>query len=142
MAIFRQLAQVAVAEAFSFQCGSDITSIAMAVPEHIPSSLPVGKRWGVAATASACLCVTWFAYLNRDGCWFYLRGTRGLTVFVSPWLWLLLMFGFRMKGRLVLFVLTLFGLLFWPHVDTFRFAAAESSAVATPGLPLQACNPV
>lgn len=103
----------------------------MASPEHLPSSSRPGKRWGVAATASACICVLWFAYLNRDGCWFYLRGMRGLTVFVFPWLWLLLIFGFRMKGRLVLVVLTLFGLLFWPHIDSVRFAAAESSAVAT-----------
>jgi len=73
----------------------------------------------------------WFGYLNSDGCWFYLRGTRGLTVFVFPWLWLCLMFGLRIKGRLVLVILTLIGLLFWPHNDSVPFAAAESSAVAT-----------
>jgi len=104
----------------------------MAFLEHFRGSLRAGKRWGVAAAASTCICVAWFAYLNKYSCWFYLRGTRGLTVFVFPWLWLLLMFGFKMKGRLVLVVLTLLGLLFWPHVDTFGVAAAaDSSAVAT-----------
>jgi hypothetical protein len=102
-----------------------------AVPEHLSINLRGAKRWGVAAAAGACTCFAWFAYLNRDGCWFYLRGTRGLTVFVLPWLWLLLMFGFRMKGRIVLVFLTLLGVLFWPHIDTVSFAAAESSAVAT-----------
>jgi hypothetical protein len=103
----------------------------MTVPEHFSSNLRRGKRWGVAVAASACICLVWFAYLNRNGCWLYLRGTRGLTVFVFPWIWLLLMFGFRTRGRLVLVVLTLFGLLFWPHVDTVSIAAAESTAVAT-----------
>ncbi len=89
------------------------------------------KRWGVAAAASAGVCVLWFAYLDRDGCWLYLRGTRGLTVFIFPWLWLLLLFGFKVKGKLALVALTLVGLLFWPHIDSVAFAAAESSAVAT-----------
>ena len=89
------------------------------------------KRWGVAAAASAGVCVVWFAYLNRDGCWLYLRGTRGLTVFLFPWLWLLLLFGFKARGKLALVALTLLGLLFWPHIDSVAFAAAESSAVAT-----------
>jgi hypothetical protein len=102
----------------------------MAFP-NFSINLRGAKRWGVAAAASTCICFAWFAYLNRDGCWFYLRGTRGLTVFVLPWLWLLLMFGFRMKGRIVLVFFPLLGVLFWPHIDTVSFAAAESSAIAT-----------
>ena len=89
------------------------------------------KRWGVAAAAGAGVCVLWSGYLNRDGCWLYLRGARGLTAFLFPWLWLLLLFGFKAGGKFVLVALTLIGLLFWPHIDSVAFAAAESSAVAT-----------
>jgi hypothetical protein len=88
-------------------------------------------RWGVAAAASAFICVLWFAYLNRDGCWFHFRGARGLIVFVFPWLWLMLLFGFPMKARFVLIALTLFGLFFWQPPDSFPAAAAESRAVTT-----------
>jgi hypothetical protein len=41
------------------------------------------------------------------------------------------MFGLGPRGRITLIVLTLVGMLFWPHVDTLRVAAAESNAVAT-----------
>lgn len=103
----------------------------MLIPKHLSRGERRGKRWGIAAAASTCICLLWFAYLNRDGCWLYFRGARGLFVFSFPWLWLLLMLGLRIRGRLVLAVLTLFGLLLWPQVDTIKFAAAESSAVAT-----------
>jgi hypothetical protein len=85
----------------------------------------------VAAAASAGVCVLWFAYLDRDGCWLYLRWERGLTVFLFPWVWLLLLFGFKARGKLALLALILLGLLFWPHIDSVTCAAAESSAVAT-----------
>ena len=89
------------------------------------------KRWGVAAAASASVCILWFAYLNRDGCWLYVRGTDGLILFLFPWLWLVLLFGFKVRGKLALVALTLLGLLFWPHIDSVAFAAAESRTVAT-----------
>ncbi len=101
----------------------------MVVPEHLPTSSRAGKRWGAAAASSAGICALWFAYLDRDGCWLYWHGTRGLGVFTFPLLWLALLFGFRMKGRFALVALTLLGLLFWPHVDTLHAAAAESRAV-------------
>ncbi len=88
------------------------------------------KRWGVAAAAGAGVCVLCFGYLNRDGCWLYLRGARGLTVFLFPWLWLSLLFRFKAEEKFVLVALTLIGLLFWPHIDSVAFVAAESSAVA------------
>src|SRR6266496_354321 len=103
----------------------------MAIPKHLPSSSRAGKRWGLAAASSACICVLWFAYLDRDGCWLHLHGTRGLTVFAFPWLWLVLLFGLKMNGRFSLVALTLLALLFWPHVDTAHAAAAESRAVGT-----------
>jgi hypothetical protein len=87
------------------------------------------KRWGVAAALSVGICVLWFVYVNWDGCWLYLRGVRGLVVLVLPCLWLLLLFGFRMKGRVVLLTLTLLGLIIWPPTEVVHVAAAEVSAV-------------
>jgi hypothetical protein len=45
----------------------------------------------------------------------------------------MLLFGFKMQGRSVLVGLTLFGLFFWPPLDTPHVAAAESRAVGTLG---------
>ena len=102
----------------------------MALPKQLFSELHSGKRWGLAATASACICLLWFAYLDRDGCWFYWRGTSALTIFVFPWLWFLALFGLKTKGRLILVVCTLLGSVFLPPVHTVHIVAAESSAVA------------
>ena len=63
----------------------DITLIAMDVPEHLPDSSRSGKRWGLAAVASAGVCVLCFAYLNWDGCWFYWNRARGLAGFALLW---------------------------------------------------------
>jgi hypothetical protein len=90
-----------------------------------------GKRWMWAAAASACICVLWFSYLNRDGCWLYLGGTRAIGIFAIPWLWLMLMFGFKTTGRMVLLGFTLLGLFFMPNVTRPpATAAAEVSAIA------------
>ena len=88
------------------------------------------KRWFWAAALSAGICVFWFSYLNRDGCWLVLRGLRlALTLFFFPWLWLLLLLGFKAKGRMILIAFTIVGALFWPTVDSSYIAVAESSAV-------------
>ena len=100
----------------------------MTTSDPIPRTRHV-KRWGVAAAASVSVCGLWFAYLNWDGCWLFLRGTRGLITFVPFCLWLLLLLGFRVMGRLVLIALTLVGLVFLPHIHGVRVAAAEVSAV-------------
>jgi hypothetical protein len=110
--------------------GYGLPSLEMNACEH-GRNLRQSRRWGVAAATSTCICVLWFAYLNRDGCWLYFRGTGGLIVFVLPWLWLMLLFGLRMKARLVLGGLTLVGLIFLPQYDTFPGAAAEVCAVVT-----------
>lgn len=102
----------------------------MDVPEHLPDSSRSGKRWGLAAVASAGVCVLWFAYLNWDGCWFYWNRARGLAGFALLWLWLLLLFGLKMKGRFVFVAFTLLVLCF-SQVESSHVAAAESSAVAT-----------
>src|SRR5262249_2546839 len=68
---------------------------------------------------------------NRDGCWLYLRGIAGVAVFVFPCLWLALLFGLKNRGRLVLVTLTVFGLLFWPPIETVPAAAAESRTAGT-----------
>jgi hypothetical protein len=80
--------------------------------------------------ASAGVCVLWFAYLNWDGCWFYWNRARGLAGFALLWLWLLLLFGLKMKGRFVFVAFTLL-VLFFSQVESSHVAAAESSAVAT-----------
>src|SRR6266404_6256891 len=102
----------------------------MTTSDHIPRRTRHVKRWGVAVAASVSVCGLWFAYLNWDGCWFFLRGTRGLITLVPFCVWLLLLFGFRVMGRLVLIALTLVGLVFSPHIFGVHFgAAAEVSAV-------------
>ncbi len=94
---------------------------------------PVGhpaKRWFWAAAVSAGICVLWFSYVNRDGCWLTLRGPRiALTIFFFPWLWLLFLLGFKTKGRMILLALTIVGVLFWPTVDSSYVGMAEASAV-------------
>ena len=101
----------------------------MDTSEHPTGRL--GKRWLLAAAVSACICVLWFAYLNRDGCCFYLRGTGAITILAIPWLWLMLMFGFKTTGRMVLLGFTLLGLFFMPNVmRPPATAAAEVSAIA------------
>jgi hypothetical protein len=70
----------------------------MTTSDPIPRRTRHVKRWGVAAAASVSVCGLWFAYLNWDGCWFFLRGTRGLITFVPFCVWLLLFFGFRVMG--------------------------------------------
>src|SRR5260370_30290965 len=102
----------------------------MVIPEHLPTSSRARKRWAVAAAASACICALWFAYVNRDGCWFYWNRAPGLTGFALLWLWLLLLFGLRMKGRFVLVAFTLV-ILFFSQVETSPVPAAESSALGT-----------
>jgi hypothetical protein len=89
------------------------------------------RRWLLALLAGTFACLLWFAYLNRDGCWLYSRGLRGLLVFVIPWVWIVLLVGLKMKGRAVLLTLTAVGVLLWPHVDVLHVAAAEASAVGT-----------
>ena len=108
----------------------DITLLAMDVREHLPSSSHSRKRWGLAAAASACICVLWLAYLNWDGCWFYWNRLRGMAGFAFLWLWLLLLFGLKMKGRFVFVAFTLL-FVFFSQVENSHVAAAESSAVAT-----------
>ena len=82
-----------------------------------PSANPEGqyhpaKRWFWAAALGAGICVLWFSYLNRDGCWLVLRGLRlALTLFFFPWLWLLLLLGFKAKGRMILIAFTVVGAL-------------------------------
>jgi hypothetical protein len=102
----------------------------MDVPEHLPGSSRSRRRWGLAAVASAGVCALWFAYLNWDGCWFYWSRARGLAGFALLWLWLLLLFGLKMKGRFVFVAFTLL-VLFFSQVESSHVAAAESSAVAT-----------
>jgi hypothetical protein len=90
------------------------------------------KRWFWAAALSTGTCVLWFRYLNGDGCWLVLRGIRiALTLFFLPWLRLLLLLGFKMKGRIILIAFTIVGTLslFWTTVDSSYIAMAESSAV-------------
>jgi hypothetical protein len=108
----------------------DITLAAVVVSEHLPGESRATKRWTVAAVVSACVCALWFAYVNRDGCWFYWNRTRGLTGFALLWLWLLLLFGLRLKGRFVLVAFTLF-ILYFSQIESSHVAAAESSAVGT-----------
>lgn len=89
------------------------------------------KRWLVAAAGSVFICVLSFAYLNRDGCWLYWRGSTGITIFFLLAAWIFLLFGLHWRGR-VLLLLALFGVvLVWP-TDIFwvHHAAAESGAVA------------
>jgi hypothetical protein len=91
---------------------------------------PPAKRWLLAAALSTGICVLWFSYLNRDGCWLVLRGSRiALTIFFFPWLWLLLLLGFKAKGRMILIAFTIVGALFWPIVETTYIAVAESSTI-------------
>jgi hypothetical protein len=89
------------------------------------------RRWGIAFATSMVICLLYLAYLDRDGCWFYWRGVKGLIALVFPFLWLTLLFGLRLRWRIVLLAATLMGVLLLPHVDGPRFAAQESSAVAT-----------
>src|SRR6266850_6363622 len=86
------------------------------------------KRWFWAATLSAGICVLWFSYVNRDGCWLILRGLRSaLTFFLFPWLWLLLLLGFKTKRRMILIALTIVGALLWPTVDIKVFVLVKLS---------------
>jgi hypothetical protein len=87
------------------------------------------KRWLFACLSSTLLCFLYFLYANRDGCWLYWVGYRILLILALPWIWLLLMFGLRVKGRLVLLGLTILIVLFWPHVFSSRVASAEASAI-------------
>ena len=104
----------------------------MAKPEHLAARCLPLKRWGMAAAAGLCICALWFAYLDRDGCWLYWRGVRGLALFIFPCLWLTLLFGFRTKGRPVLIAISVIGFLFWPYViNSPKVFPAESSTVAT-----------
>jgi len=103
----------------------------MAVAEESPSRTPAIKRWGIAGAASVCICLPWFTYLNRDGCWLYWRGTRGVIVFASLYLWLFLLFGFKKTGRAVLTGVTLVGLFFYPPGHAHEVAAAESITAST-----------
>jgi hypothetical protein len=90
------------------------------------------QRWAVAAGASLSVCGLWFAYLNRDGCWLYWNGPWRLTIFVFPCLWLLLLFGLNMKGRLGLVAISLLSTLFFPHIDTVsKVTLEEVRAVGT-----------
>lgn len=91
------------------------------------------RRWLWGVASSTVVCALWFAYINWDGCWLYWRGAGALFLFVVPWLWLVLFFGFRLKGRIVLLatalVVGLIGILVMPHVDSARVPAIESNAV-------------
>jgi hypothetical protein len=90
------------------------------------------KRWFWAATLSAGICLLCFSYLNRDGCWLVLRGLRiALSLFFLPWLWLLLLLGFKTKGRMILIAFTIVGALalFRTTVDSSYIGVAESSAI-------------
>jgi hypothetical protein len=88
------------------------------------------KRWLWAAALSVGICMLGFSYVNRDGCWLILRGPRiALTIFFFPWLWLLLLLGFKTKGRTILIAFTIVGALFWPTVDSSYIAVAESSTI-------------
>jgi hypothetical protein len=87
------------------------------------------KRWLFACLGATVLCFLYFLYANRDGCWVYWARYRILLILAFPWLWLLLMFGLRVKGRLVLLGLTVLIVLFWPHVFFSRVASAEASAI-------------
>ena len=102
----------------------------MTAPEQLDVRSRSLKRWVLAAAASICLCALWFAYLNRGGCWLYFRGFQGLTAFTVPCLWFVLLFGLRMKGRIVLLGVTLVALLFLPPNETLHVAAAESAAAS------------
>ncbi len=109
---------------------SDVTCAAMRASTNPEGQYHPAKRWFWAAALSASVCVLWFSYVNRDGCWLNLRGLRtALTFFLFPWLWLLLLLGFKTKGRMILIAFTIVGALLWPTVDTSYVAAAESNAV-------------
>jgi len=78
------------------------------------------------------ICLLFFAYLNRDGCFLYCSGWRGVGFFLFLALWLLLFLGSRFTGRVILAGLAVL-LAFVYEAGGFvgHVAAAESSAVVT-----------
>jgi hypothetical protein len=91
------------------------------------------QDWVFAATASSAACSAWFAYLNRGGCWLFRRGDFAWIIFALPWLWLVLLLGFKTRGRLVLLgitvLLVIFGVVALPNVESWGESVQESSAV-------------
>jgi hypothetical protein len=93
---------------------------------------PQARRWLLAASGSAAICAAWFAYVNRDGCWFFWNGAVGVAIFVVPWLWLVVFFGLRLFGKIGLLVVSVVVLaVTMPSFDYWPRSAAESSAIGT-----------
>jgi hypothetical protein len=90
---------------------------------------PLSRRWLWSAAISLVICAAWFGYgMRTDRCWMYSR-YQLLNTFLTVWVWLLLLFGLRLKGRLLLLGLSVTLAMFWPHVDSMPLAAAQAGAV-------------
>jgi len=90
------------------------------------------KRWAQSAMGAVLICDFSFAYLNRNGCWLYWRGSTGITIFLLVAAWLFLLFGLRWKGRISLVLVPFAVIILWPtDIIWVHHAAAESRAVAT-----------
>ena len=90
------------------------------------------KRWVLAAAGSILSCGLSFAYLNRNGCWVYWRGSAGITCFLFAAIVLLLLFGLRWQGRGIVLVAAILVYFFGgPEIFWNHNAKVESRAVAT-----------
>ena len=64
-------------------------------------------RWLLAGLASAVVTVLLFFHVNRDGCWLHWHERSDLLLFGVLSLWLSLLFGLHLGGRIVLLIATL-----------------------------------
>ena len=103
----------------------------MTTQEPLSSRTCLFRRWGLAAAVTAGICLLWFLYLNRDGCWLYWHRWHGLSFFPVAGLWLTLLIGLKMKGRIALLAISALALVFFSHFDAANVAVAESNTVGT-----------
>jgi hypothetical protein len=89
-------------------------------------------RWTKAAVLAALVTAGLFAFDNGHGCWFFRNQLRDLVLFSFPFAWLLLFFGLRTRGRLILLLVALIAIVttlgtgFWGMSE--MNAAAEVAA--------------
>ncbi len=85
-------------------------------------------RWAKSAVWAALITAGLFTFVNGDGCWFFRNQLRDLVVFSLPFAWLLLFFGLRTRGRLILLLIAVIAIVF--GLGTGFWGMSEMNAAA------------
>ena len=92
------------------------------------SKIRSGMSWTRAAVWGAVVTSILFAAVNWRGCWLFRYQPRDLAVFLYPFAWLVLFFGVRTIGRVLLLLVAVFAAVL--VLETGRRGISEMNAGA------------